>query len=497
MAFALASLCPLKGRNCALSFRMLVSLSTVTLVAGTTLVLSQLYERRLRETLMEQAETRLLLDARNLAALGTNELLTEYPELTLVPLVRDLRTARPELAKVVVIDHSGRIRGADDPRTIGQDYASRQGLLPLADRSFLNPGETLTAGGGIIEATTPVRHYEEGEIGEVVVDLDMHGIEAQIHAERTTLFKVAAALLAAALLAVIAVMRVLFRPFGDVEQGLVRIGRGDLDAPLKVRGTAELRRLGRTLNEMAAQLKASRALAEAREAEVVATQREVIMTLGDVVESRSHETANHTRRVGAMSCELALLSGLPQEDAELLRLASPMHDVGKIGIPDSILNKPGKLTDAEYAVMKTHAAIGHSILEGSERPMLKAAAVIAHQHHEHWDGRGYPRGLKGEAIHPFGRIVSLVDVFDALYSDRVYRPAMPLERVLGIIQDGRGSQFDPELVDLFLANLDRFLAIAERLSDVPAAPEPVPAGADGAADPIDAAMASLDEPVGV
>jgi len=481
MAFSLRNLCPLRGRNCALSFRMVVSLATVALVASTTLLMSQLYERRLRETLVEQAETRLLLDARNLAALGTNELLTEFPELTLVPLVRDLRASRPELAKVVVIDHSGRIRGADDPRSIGDDYEAPHGLLPLADRTFLNPGETLTAGGGILEATTPVNHYEEGEIGEVVIDLDMRGIEAQIRAERSTLVTAAAALLAGALVLVIAVMQVLFRPFGDVERGLVRIGRGDLDAPLKVRGTAELRRLGRSLNEMAAQLKASRALAEAREAEVIATQREVIMTLGDVVETRSNETANHTRRVGAMSRELALLAGLPPDEAELLRLASPMHDVGKIGIPDSILNKPGRLTDAEYEIMKTHAAIGHSILAGSERPMLKAAAIIAHQHHERWDGSGYPRGLAGDDIHPFGRIVSLVDVFDALYSDRVYRPAMSLERAVGFIEDGRGTQFDPRLVDLFLANLDRFLAISERLSDTTARPvtddEPAPADA--------------------
>jgi putative two-component system response regulator len=440
-------------------------MATIAVVAGTTLVLSQVYERKLRETLLEEAETRLLLDARNLAALGSNALLAEFPELTLVPLVRDMQSARPELSLVVIVDHAGLIRGALDPRAIGTVYPPPVGLTPLADRPFLSADETLAMDDAVIQATTRVNHPVEGRIGRVIVSLERRGIEARIRAERATMLKVAGVMLIVALALSLGVMHVLFQPIDDLQRGLRRIGQGDLDQPLVVRGTSELRGLGEALNEMAARLKESQSLAAAREAEIVETQREVIMTLGEVVESRSHETANHTRRVGAMSRELALLAGLPADQAELLRLASPMHDVGKIGIPDSILNKPGKLTDAEYTIMKTHAEIGHSILVGSERPMLNAAAVIAHQHHERWDGKGYPRGLQGTGIHEFGRIVSLVDVFDALASDRVYRPAMPLDKVLTIIHEGRGTQFDPELVDLFLAHLDRFLAISRLLSD--------------------------------
>ncbi|MBU8871783.1 MAG: HD domain-containing protein, partial [Gemmatimonadales bacterium] len=258
----------------------------------------------------------------------------------------------------------------------------------------------------------------------------------------------------------------LLRPIPAIAEGLARIGRGDLDSPMEIKDPTELGVLARSINDMAAQLKSSQSQIHDRELEIVATQKEIIHTLGDVVESRSSETANHTRRVAAMSMKLAELAGVPTKEANLLRMASPMHDVGKIGIPDSILNKPGKLTTEEFEIMKTHAEIGYRILAKSERMILKAAAIIAHEHHERWDGKGYPQGLAGEDIHIFGRIVSLVDVFDAVYSDRVYRPAMKLDKVLEIIHNGRGVNFQPKLVDLFLGNLDTFLAIHRQFDDM-------------------------------
>jgi response regulator RpfG family c-di-GMP phosphodiesterase len=261
-------------------------------------------------------------------------------------------------------------------------------------------------------------------------------------------------------------MTLLLRPIPALREGLERIGRGDLDSPMEIKDPTELGALARSINHMAGQLKASQSEIHLREQEIVATQKEIIHTLGDVVESRSSETANHTLRVAAMSMKLGELMGLSADDANLVRMASPMHDVGKIGIPDSILNKPGKLTAEEFEIMKTHSEIGYSILAKSERLILQAAAIIAHEHHERWDGSGYPAGLAGEDIHIFGRIVSLVDVFDAVYSDRVYRPAMELDRVLEIIRDGRGSHFQPELVDLFLGNLDTFLAIHGQFDDM-------------------------------
>ena len=200
--------------------------------------------------------------------------------------------------------------------------------------------------------------------------------------------------------------------------------------------------------------------------EITDTQKEVICTLGEVVETRSKETAFHVRRVAEISRLLALKAGMQPEEAELLHQASPMHDVGKVGIPDTILNKPGPLNQEEFSVIKTHARIGHEILRNSEREVMRAAAIVSLQHHERWDGQGYPNGLRGEAIHIYGRIIGLVDVFDALSHDRVYKPAWPLDEVLEFIRKERGGHFDPELVDIFLDNLADFLSISKSYQDV-------------------------------
>jgi len=199
--------------------------------------------------------------------------------------------------------------------------------------------------------------------------------------------------------------------------------------------------------------------------EVVDTQKEVVFTLGEVVETRSKETANHVRRVAEYSKLLSLMIGQSEESSELLRLASPMHDVGKIGIPDTILNKPGKLTAPEFEVIKTHTLIGYDILKHSDRDIMKAAALIALQHHERWDGNGYPQQLKGEHIHIHGRITGLVDVFDALSSKRVYKPAWKMDEILKLVRNERGKHFDPKLVDLFLKNIDQFIAIRKKYPD--------------------------------
>jgi response regulator RpfG family c-di-GMP phosphodiesterase len=191
--------------------------------------------------------------------------------------------------------------------------------------------------------------------------------------------------------------------------------------------------------------------------EIVDTQKEVIHTLGEVVESRSQETAHHVKRVGYSSYLLAKLAGLPEDEAKLLRMAAPLHDVGKIGIPDAILNKPGRLTEEERSIMQTHAVIGYKVLGDSSRPIFQTASIVAHEHHEKWDGSGYPRGLSGEDIHIFGRIVGLVDVFDALRHQRVYKPAFTIEKCVKILREESGRHFEPRLVDLFLDNLDDFI----------------------------------------
>ena len=193
--------------------------------------------------------------------------------------------------------------------------------------------------------------------------------------------------------------------------------------------------------------------------DLIESQKEIIQTLGDVVETRSRETAHHVLRVGEMAYLLARLAGQPRDEADVLRLAAPMHDVGKVGIPDAILNKPGRLTADEYRIMQTHTTIGHEILSRSERPLMRAAAEVALTHHEQWDGGGYPHGLVGDAIPLAGRITAVVDVFDAMANRRVYREAMDLAAVIAVIREGRGTQFDPDLVDVFLANLEQFEAV--------------------------------------
>jgi len=201
--------------------------------------------------------------------------------------------------------------------------------------------------------------------------------------------------------------------------------------------------------------------------EILDTQTEVVLRLGEVVESRSKETAYHVIRVAEYSYLLARAMGLDEQEALVIKLASPMHDVGKIGIPDSVLLKPGPLTPEEYAVIKTHTDIGRKILGGSERILLKEAAVIAYTHHERWDGAGYPCGLAGEDIPRSGRITALADVFDALSCDRVYKKAWPRDRVLGFIAEERGRMFDPGLVDALLERQGEILLIQDRYRDTP------------------------------
>lgn len=199
--------------------------------------------------------------------------------------------------------------------------------------------------------------------------------------------------------------------------------------------------------------------------EIEETQKEVVFTMGAIGESRSKETGNHVKRVAEYSKLLALYYGLDAKEAEILKQASPMHDIGKVAIPDAILNKPGKFTEEEFEYMKRHAEIGYEMLKGSTRELLKAASIVAYEHHEKWDGTGYPRGLKEDDIHIYGRITALADVFDALGSDRCYKEAWSDEKIFQLFKEQRARHFDPRLVDIFFANIDEFLKIRARFQD--------------------------------
>ena len=189
------------------------------------------------------------------------------------------------------------------------------------------------------------------------------------------------------------------------------------------------------------------------------TQEDLIFRMGEIGETRSKETGFHVRRVAKYSEILARHSGLKEQEIRYLTVASPMHDIGKVGIPDNILNKPGKLTHEEWIIMKTHSTIGYDLFKNSNKALLQTAATIAYEHHEKYNGSGYPRGLKGDEIHIYGRITALADVFDALGSDRCYKKAWEDEKIFKLLKEERGKHFDPQLVDIFFEHLDEFLAV--------------------------------------
>ncbi len=199
--------------------------------------------------------------------------------------------------------------------------------------------------------------------------------------------------------------------------------------------------------------------------EIEETQKEIIFTMGAIGESRSKETGNHVKRVAEYSYLLAKLYGLSEEESTLIKEASPMHDIGKVAIPDSILKKPGKLTDEEFKVMKTHSKLGYEMLKHSQRSILKAASIIAYEHHEKYNGTGYPRGLKGEEIHIYGAITAIADVFDALGSDRCYKKAWDDEKIINLFIEETGEHFHPVLANLFLKNFKNFVKIREKFRD--------------------------------
>jgi putative two-component system response regulator len=182
------------------------------------------------------------------------------------------------------------------------------------------------------------------------------------------------------------------------------------------------------------------------------TDTEILDRLAHLAEYRDDETGQHGRRVGLISSVIARYLGLLEDHVELIRWAAPLHDAGKIAIPDHILRKPGSLTPEEFEIIKTHTTIGAKILSGGHSPVLRMAEEIALSHHERWDGTGYPQGLRGEAIPLPGRIVALADAFEAMVGSRIFRRARPIEQAVQEIKGCAGTQFDPRVVEAFLAH---------------------------------------------
>ncbi|HEY8035196.1 MAG TPA: HD domain-containing phosphohydrolase [Methylobacter sp.] len=206
-------------------------------------------------------------------------------------------------------------------------------------------------------------------------------------------------------------------------------------------------------------------MVQIRTDELRRTRLQVVQQLGRAAEYRDNETGNHILRMSHISALLAKFIGWNEADCELMLHASPMHDIGKIGIPDHILLKPGKFEPEEWEIMKTHAIIGANILEGDDSDLMKCAGEIALTHHEKWDGSGYPQGLSGEDIPLTGRIAALADVFDALTSGRPYKKAWTVDASVCLIKENRGTHFDPELVDVFIQQLPEILKIRDQFSE--------------------------------
>ena len=202
-----------------------------------------------------------------------------------------------------------------------------------------------------------------------------------------------------------------------------------------------------------------------RTADVRRREEEIALRLVSASEYRDEETGAHVRRIGLYASVLAEALGWDTQTADDIRVAGPMHDIGKIGVSDSILLKPGKLTDAEFEDVKKHSEIGAGILDGSDVPLLRMAKDIALSHHEKWDASGYPQGLAGESIPGCARLVAIADVYDALVHNRVYRPAMPEEEAIDIMTKDRDTHFDSEMFDCFLDMLPQFRRIRKEVRD--------------------------------
>lgn len=253
----------------------------------------------------------------------------------------------------------------------------------------------------------------------------------------------------------------IIKPFRPTEI-LIDVANGLRRRELEIENRAHREQLEAMVRERAAGLWQALQDLESTKEELRGSQEETIHRLSIAAEFRDDETARHVQRMSRSCALLYAGTGADEEACEMLRLASVMHDVGKIGVPDAILQKPGKLDDDERRIMEAHAEYGFQILYGSGSQLLKRAAVVAATHHERFDGTGYPNRLAGDSIPIEGRIAAIADVFDALTTNRIYRRGFNLMETLGIMRAGRGTHFDPDLFDLFMDSLDRVLVVKEK-----------------------------------
>ncbi len=305
-------------------------------------------------------------------------------------------------------------------------------------------------------------------------------LQIDLTAYRETTFKRLAtiALIVSAFIALIIVnnFRTVQRYIQEPLQQLIKQGEDAYytNTPINVSNfeCKEFEEVAKEINHFTSNLLQNKSVIEKKNRQLIELAKEVeeahkesVFTMGVIEEHRSQETRNHTIRVTNYSQLLGQEAGLSDDDIDLLMTAAPLHDIGKLGIPDAILLKPGKLTEQEFTVMKTHTTIGHNMLRHSKGETLQAATIIAHQHHEHWDGSGYPKGLAGEEIHIFGRIIALVDVYDALTTKRVYKNAWSQEDALNYIRQESGRHFEPQLVEALIRCQEALTLVKKRYQE--------------------------------
>jgi len=344
-------------------------------------------------------------------------------------------------SSILLVDDERHIRDmldrwlSDAGHTCGQAATSEEALVMLRDGDFhLLVTDILMPGMSGLDLLAKVR--EEHPDVAVLMVTAVHDRETATQALRLGAYGY------------------VIKPFGR-DEVIINVENALERRRLVLASQAYEQRLEATVQEQTAAIRESR--------------DEIALRLIAAQEHRHDETGAHVKRMGMYSEILATALGRSDDMAEMLRLAAPMHDVGKIGVPDAILLKPGDLTGDEWETMKTHAEIGGRILGGTNVPMLQMAAEIAVAHHEKWDGTGYPGGLAGTDIPEAARIVAVADVYDALVASRVYRAAVPEEDALAIIVKGRDQHFDPEILDGFMRILPDIRRIRRQVSDQPPA----------------------------
>lgn len=313
-----------------------------------------------------------------------------------------------------------------------------------------------TVGGGLIDSD------EEGErrvLGYSVIVFSFRNLHAQIQKIRTTILWTSLLVLLFIIACFYGLVALLVRNLVRLLGAATKLGEGDLSARVDIQSHDEVERLGDGFNKMADEIQTKTGELKEAMVRVKHASLETIYRLSLAAECRDWDTGHHLLRMSHYSKALAKELGVEGKYTEAILYAALMHDVGKIGIPDHILRKPGKLTPDEWEIMKKHTVIGAQILEKSEADFMKMAENIALSHHEKWDGSGYPRGLRGEEISLAGRIVAVADVFEAVTSKRPYKEPFPVEKAFEIIREGKGSHFDPRVVDAFFSIKDKILKI--------------------------------------